>query len=174
LIAEVPKLLMSSPPLAGANGSLKEAKNEVLEFPDEVIQPQAKAVEHHSQVNPGSIHEADVKEEGQSEELDQTDEEEETDEADEDEDDDNDDNEEEEPALKYERIGGALNDLLKKDSASALAVSNKVLVSSVSSYRSHCHFLVCPIGNGYSCRHCSYSGSYWEANKIIQTTSSLC
>ena len=35
----------------------------------------------------------------------------------------------EEPALKYERIGGALNDLLKKDSASALAISNRLMVS---------------------------------------------
>ena len=37
--------------------------------------------------------------------------------------------EDEEPALKYERIGGALPDLLKKDSASALAISNKLLVN---------------------------------------------
>ena len=36
--------------------------------------------------------------------------------------------EEEEPSLKYERMGGAVNDLLKKDSVSALAVSNKCLV----------------------------------------------
>jgi hypothetical protein len=36
----------------------------------------------------------------------------------------------EEPSLKYERITGAVPDLLKKDSASALAVSNKLLVIS--------------------------------------------
>lgn len=36
--------------------------------------------------------------------------------------------EDEEPSLKYERITGAVPDLLKKDSASALAVSNKLLV----------------------------------------------
>jgi hypothetical protein len=36
--------------------------------------------------------------------------------------------EEEEPALKYERFSGAFQDLLKKDSASALAVSSKFLV----------------------------------------------
>ncbi|KAJ3880126.1 hypothetical protein F5051DRAFT_175299 [Lentinula edodes] len=35
--------------------------------------------------------------------------------------------EEEEPALKYERIGGELPALLKKDSASALAISNKFM-----------------------------------------------
>lgn len=36
----------------------------------------------------------------------------------------------EEPSLKYERMTGAVPDLLKKDSASALAVSNKLLVIS--------------------------------------------
>jgi hypothetical protein len=43
-------------------------------------------------------------------------------------DDDYEDEEEDEPTLKYERMSGAINDLLKKDSASALAVSNKLLV----------------------------------------------
>jgi hypothetical protein len=37
--------------------------------------------------------------------------------------------EDEEPFLKYEKIGGALPDLLQKDSASALAVSNGFIVS---------------------------------------------
>lgn len=36
----------------------------------------------------------------------------------------------EEPSLKYERITGAVPDLLKKDSASTLTVSNKLLVIS--------------------------------------------
>src|SRR5882757_9814497 len=36
----------------------------------------------------------------------------------------------EEPSLKYERITGAVPDVLEKDSASALAVSNKLLVIS--------------------------------------------
>jgi hypothetical protein len=54
------------------------------------------------------------------------DDEEESDEgSDEEEEDDDDD---EEPALKYERIGGSVGDLLKKDSASALAISNKLMV----------------------------------------------
>jgi hypothetical protein len=44
------------------------------------------------------------------------------------EDGDEEDEEEEEPALKYERFSGAFQDLLKKDSASALAVSSKFLV----------------------------------------------
>jgi len=46
-------------------------------------------------------------------------------------DEDSDEDEDEEPALKYERIGGALPDLLKKDSASALAISNNLLVNNV-------------------------------------------
>lgn len=55
------------------------------------------------------------------------DEEEEEDSDDDDEDDD--DEEEEEPALKYSRIEGAVPELLKKDSASAIAVSgNRLLV----------------------------------------------
>jgi len=35
--------------------------------------------------------------------------------------------EDEEPALKYERIGGSVPDLLKKDSASALAISKTTM-----------------------------------------------
>jgi hypothetical protein len=46
----------------------------------------------------------------------------------EEEEDEEDDEDEDEPALKYERFGGAFQDLLKKDSASVLAVSNKFLV----------------------------------------------
>lgn len=45
------------------------------------------------------------------------------------EDDDDEEEDDEEPSLKYQRITGAVPDLLKKDSASALAVSNKLLVS---------------------------------------------
>ncbi|KAH0840325.1 hypothetical protein J3R83DRAFT_1341 [Lanmaoa asiatica] len=60
------------------------------------------------------------------------------DEEEENEDDDDDDEEEEEPSLKYERIGGAINDLLKKDSASALVVSNKCLAGErIKSFKPH-------------------------------------
>ena len=38
------------------------------------------------------------------------------------------DDDDEEPALKYERIGGSLNDLLRKDSAASLAISNRLMV----------------------------------------------
>jgi hypothetical protein len=36
--------------------------------------------------------------------------------------------EEEEPSLKYERIAGAIPDLLKKDAASSLAIVNRTMV----------------------------------------------
>jgi hypothetical protein len=53
------------------------------------------------------------------------------DDSEEEEDEDDDDDEDVEPTLKYERFGGAFQDLLKKDSASALVVSNKYLVRDV-------------------------------------------
>jgi len=66
-------------------------------------------------------------------------EEEEEEEEGEDEDEEEDDEEDEEPALKYERFGGAFQDLLKKDSASALAVSNKFLA--LGSHNGFAHIL---------------------------------
>ena len=47
-------------------------------------------------------------------------------ETDEDEDDEGED--EDQPALKYERIGGSIPDFLKKDTASALSIANKLMV----------------------------------------------
>ncbi|KAA1466651.1 vacuolar assembling protein VPS41 [Dentipellis sp. KUC8613] len=46
---------------------------------------------------------------------------------DDDDDDEDEDEEDEEPALKYERMGSSVQDLFRKDSASALAISNKLL-----------------------------------------------
>jgi vacuolar protein sorting-associated protein 41 len=69
---------------------------------------------------------ADDEEDRESEENDQGNSEDEEDEEEDEEDEDED--EDEEPALKYERIGGSVSDLLKKDSASALAISNKIMV----------------------------------------------
>jgi WD40 repeat protein len=66
----------------------------------------------------------DTKEAGDGVESEDTDGEEDEEEDEEDDDDDDDDDE---PALKYERFGGAFQDLLKKDSASALAVSTRFL-----------------------------------------------
>ncbi|KAI0068486.1 vacuolar assembling protein VPS41 [Artomyces pyxidatus] len=48
-------------------------------------------------------------------------------EGDDEDDEDEDEDEDEEPALKYERLGGSFQDLFRKDSASALAISNKLL-----------------------------------------------
>jgi hypothetical protein len=51
------------------------------------------------------------------------------DESDEEQDEDEDEeDDEDEPSLKYQRIAGEIPDLLKKDSASALAISNKTMV----------------------------------------------
>ncbi|KAF5387652.1 hypothetical protein D9615_000773 [Tricholomella constricta] len=63
------------------------------------------------------------------EETEEEEEEEDDNEEGEDDDDDEDEDEEDddEPALKYERIGGSVPDLLKKDSASALAIANKLM-----------------------------------------------
>ena len=49
-------------------------------------------------------------------------------EAEEEDEDEDDEDEDEEPTLKYERMPGPINDLLKKDSISALTVSNKLVV----------------------------------------------
>ncbi|KAG8985538.1 Vacuolar protein sorting-associated protein 41, partial [Tulasnella sp. 427] len=66
--------------------------------------------------------------------------------------DDEDDDEEEEPVLKYEKMGGIVNEILEKDTASAIAVSSKLVAigthngvahimdfagNRVKSYRSH-------------------------------------
>lgn len=52
-------------------------------------------------------------------------------EGEEDADEDDDEDDDEEPALKYERIGGSIPDLFRKDSASSLAVANKLMVSTI-------------------------------------------
>lgn len=67
----------------------------------------------------------------ESEEMD-SEEEEEDEDGDEEDDDD-------EPALKYERFGGAFQDLLKKDSASALAVSTRFIA--LGSHNGFAHIL---------------------------------
>ena len=87
-----------------------------------------------------------------------------------------DEEDDEEPSLKYERIAGAVPDLLKKDSASALTVSNKLMVISsttITSLRLTCAFFLSP-GFGYSCRYHTYPGHHRQAYKIIQTPSRVC
>jgi len=65
---------------------------------------------------------------GHHNESDETEDEDDEDEGDEGDNEEEEEEEDEEPALKYERFGGAFQDLLKKDSASTLVVSNKYLV----------------------------------------------
>ena len=50
-----------------------------------------------------------------------------------DEEDDEDDEDDDEPALKYERLTGSVPDLLLKDSASSLAVTDKLVVRALQS-----------------------------------------
>ena len=68
-------------------------------------------------------HNGDEESDGQEYEDSEASEGDEEDDEDEDEED-----EDEEPTLKYERLGGSVHDLLQKDSASALAYSQKKLV----------------------------------------------
>ena len=102
------------------------------------VQPMPQTVPLHPEIQPKLDHEDAVSTTGSAHrsESDGTEYEVDEDEGDEDdngeredeEDSDEDEDEDEEPALKYERFGGAFQDLLKKDSASTLVVSNKYLV----------------------------------------------
>jgi hypothetical protein len=116
-----------------------------------VVQLMPQTVPSHPEIQPkldhedaanttGSTHrsESDGTEDEEDEDEGDEDENEEEDDEDEDEEcEDEDEDEDEEPALKYERFGGAFQDLLKKDSSSALVVSNKYLV------RCYSHAMVC-------------------------------
>ena len=98
------------------------------------VQPMPQTVPLHPELQSKLDHEDVVNTTGSTHrsESDGTEDEEDEDEGDEDvneeDEGDEDEDEDEEPALKYERFGGAFQDLLKKDSASALVVSNKFLV----------------------------------------------
>ncbi|KAF5330256.1 hypothetical protein D9758_014441 [Tetrapyrgos nigripes] len=91
-----------------ASTSENDEKEELTESPSQVHEELAEE-------------EADNTEDADSEEHDEEGAEEDSDEEEDEEEDD------EEPALKYERIGGSIPDLLKKDSASAMAISNKFM-----------------------------------------------
>ena len=105
--------------------------------------------------------EMDGEDVGKDEQEEEGEEGEESEEEEEDEDD-------EEPSLKYERITGAVPDLLKKDSASALAVSNKLLVISSSDFIApHPTYIYLTLGFGYSCRYHTYPGHHRQTHKII-------
>ena len=104
--------------------------------------------------------EMDGEDVAKNEEGEEEEEEEEEEESEEEEDD-------EEPSLKYERITGAVPDLLKKDSASALAVSNKLLVISSSIIYSPIFDLYFAPGFGYSCGYHTCPGHHRQTYKVI-------
>ena len=72
----------------------------------------------------------------------------------EDEDEDSDDEDDEEPALKYERIGGFMPNLFKKDSAASLAISQKMVSLFVQKW---VYLNTIFKGSGYACWLRSYS-----------------
>jgi hypothetical protein len=94
------------------------------------VPPMPQTVPLHPEIQPKLDHEDAANTTGSAHrsESDGTEDEEDEDEGDEEDNEEDDEDEDEEPALKYERFGGAFQDLLKKDSASALVVSNKYLV----------------------------------------------
>src|SRR5258708_30602363 len=94
------------------------------------VQLMPQTVPLHPETQPKFDHEdaADTTGSGPGSESEGTEDEEDEDEGDEDDNEEEDEDEDEEPALKYERFGGAFQDLLKRDSASTLVVSNKYLV----------------------------------------------
>jgi hypothetical protein len=93
---------------------------------------------------------------------------EEAEDEDEDEEEDEDDDDDEEPALKYERIGGSLPDLLKKDSASALCISKSLLV--LHPLPPLFWRLTATQGSGHARRHRAHSRPHRQQNQILQTT----
>lgn len=114
------------------------------------------------QSEPGHIEEHQMDGDGEGDESG----EEET-EGDEDEDEEDASDDDEEPALKYERIGGSLSDLLKKDSASALAIVNKIMVWLFYSLFLYNVTLLSPTGTRDPRWHRTHSGSQRQSNQII-------
>ena len=95
------------------------------------VQPIPQTVPLHLDIQPKLDHEDAANTTGsahRSESDGTEDEDEDEGDGDDNEEDEDEEDEDEEPALKYERFGGAFKDLLKKDSASAIVVSNKYLV----------------------------------------------
>lgn len=93
------------------------------------------------------------------EELHSESDEERTDDREHEEDEDEEDEDDEEPALKYERIGGSIPDLLKKDTASALSIANKLMVKRYPCLSAHkiLNFVSCRIGSWHTWRDRAHS-----------------
>ena len=102
------------------------ANTPIVEHDTSKLNGNGNHIETTTSLNTGGLAEPKGKIEVDGEDVVKDDEEEQEEEEESEEEDD------EEPSLKYERLTGAVPDLLKKDSASALAVSNKLLVISSS------------------------------------------
>lgn len=100
-------------PAANGNGTLESEKLEITNSPEQM------SVQLQDETPPNAS-ESETSEEEEEEEVSG---------SEEDEEDDKEEDDDEEPALKYERIGGSINDLLKKDTASALCIVDQKLVS---------------------------------------------
>lgn len=116
----------SSTTHVGHDHDTDEEKDEpaVVDSPGEVSDAEADDVIGDGKARPE--HASGEEGEDASGSSDGSDEESEEDEDEEDSEEEDDDDEE--PALKYERLGGPVNELLKKDSGSALAIANRLMV----------------------------------------------
>lgn len=76
-----------------------------------------------------------------------------------------DEDEDEEPALKYEKLGGSAQELLEKDTASALAVAVNKLVSYLVNFGEHQLTLL--LGNGYAQRCGAYIRPTWKTKQVV-------
>lgn len=125
-------------------------------------------VNGHRRAGHGRHLQEDDEEEGEEEDEDGEEEDDEDEDEDGDEEEEEEEEDDEEPALKYDRITGAIPDLLKKDSASALAISHSLMVcphpSSVTSIR------LTRIGTWNACGHYSPLGPHRKTHQVIQTT----
>jgi hypothetical protein len=98
--------LIESPRQSSTNGSLTE-----VDSPNDDLKPDTAPKETNHVAHDGGEEVSDDDEDYDSED-----------------DEDLEDEDDEEPALKYERLAGSVPDLLLKDSASSLAVTDKLIV----------------------------------------------
>lgn len=102
--------LAESPKQLSTNGSLTEVDSPVNDHKPDVRTEEAARAAHGGEEEGSEDEECDSEgDEGYDDEDDQ-------------------DDDDDEPALKYERLAGSVPDLLLKDSASSLAVTDKLIV----------------------------------------------
>lgn len=85
--------------------------------------------------------------------------------------DDDEDDEDEEPALKYERLGGIASEILEKDTASCVGVSQKLIVC----FRTSDVSVSLTFKTGYRDPqwHCSCTGPVWQQGKVVSGSYSV-